>query len=250
MLLSTLIVDDDPLAVADLSYQLSFHSNIRVTDIAGSLSEARTVLSEKTYDLVFLDMQLGNNSGFDLVASIDPNAKIIFTTEDGQFAARTFEVNALDYLNKPVSSERLAKTLERLVPKRKDEDNPKNSPSTQIRINSHMQPISPEDLLVVASIGGNYLKLILKNNTKVVCRETLKHLESLLPTSTFARIHRSIIVNTEYIENIVEQQNRTCLVYLKGLEPTFQASRRKATRLKQIHCAQQKKMKECNDNRS
>ena len=113
--LRALLIDDEPAALAALRALLAGHSSVAVAGTAATVGASRTLLAREDYELVFLDIQLRGGSGFDLVPHVRPGARIVFVTTHDEFAVRAFAVNALDFLVKPVESERLARTLSRLA---------------------------------------------------------------------------------------------------------------------------------------
>src|SRR2546423_10649622 len=113
-MLRALLIDDEPPARADLRERLAAHPRVTIVDEAGTLARARALLACDDYDLVFLDIQLRGGSGFDLVPDVRPEARIVFVTAFNDHAVRAFDVNALDYLLKPVQPARLAASLARL----------------------------------------------------------------------------------------------------------------------------------------
>src|SRR4051812_21945743 len=113
-MLRALLIDDEPSARDDLRDMLAVHGGVTVAGEAGLITEARTQLARDDYDLVFLDVQLRGGTGFDLVPLVRAGASIVFVTGFERYAVRAFEVNALDYLVKPVATERLAATLRKL----------------------------------------------------------------------------------------------------------------------------------------
>src|SRR2546423_3956659 len=113
-MLKAVLIDDEPSARDDLRDMLIAHGGASIVGEAGLLAEARTQLARDDYDLVFLDVQLRGGTGFDLVPLVRAGASIVFVTGFERYAVRAFEVNALDYLVKPVATERLAATLRKL----------------------------------------------------------------------------------------------------------------------------------------
>jgi two-component system LytT family response regulator len=116
----SLIVDDEELAREDLKILLKDFSEIEIIGEADSVEEAKILIEETNPDLIFLDIQMPGKSGIELLEEIKTNAKVIFVTAYDEYAIRAFEVNAQDYLLKPVNKERLSLTLEHL---RSEENN-------------------------------------------------------------------------------------------------------------------------------
>jgi two-component system LytT family response regulator len=110
-----LIIDDEPPACEALRALLADHASVVIVGELGTMAAARACLTADDYDLVFLDIQLRGGSGFDLVPLVRAEARIVFVTAYDQHALRAFEVNALDYLVKPVAPARLAAALARLA---------------------------------------------------------------------------------------------------------------------------------------
>lgn len=241
MTLKTMIVDDEPFVRADLRHMLCAHANLEVICEAGTISEAKKQLRENDLDVVFLDIQLRGGTGFDLVPLIDESAKIIFITAHDEFAIRAFEINALDYILKPVTASRLAKSIERLTPdkteKKTDADAP--GPLNQddqvfVKTESGRLFIHLAEIAAISSFGGNYTHLHLKNEHTYVCRKTFKVWENILPPSGFIRIHRSAIVNKNFIESITSSRDGSCLVTLSGQRAPFAVSRRMVKKIKEL----------------
>src|SRR4051812_3009110 len=101
-----LLIDDEALARDALRVLLEGHPEVKIAGTAATVGQGRTLLARDDYDIVFLDIQLRGGSGFDLVPHVRPGAQIIFVTAHDEHALRAFEVNALDYLLKPVRPER------------------------------------------------------------------------------------------------------------------------------------------------
>ncbi len=232
MMLKTIIIDDEPFVRQDLTNLLLSHENVRVAGEAGTLAEARQQLSENRFDLVFLDICLRGGSGFDLIPFIDRSSKIVFVTGHNNYAIKAFEVNALDYLLKPVSQDRLTITLERLGPEKEHPPSVTNPNRIFVKLDSGGRYISFGDIAAISSIGGNYLTLYLKQNEKLLCRNTLKSWEDLLPSSSFLRIHRSTIINIDHIKEISLETSGAYRIFLLNQTQPFMTSRRAASRLK------------------
>ncbi|MDD2672217.1 MAG: response regulator, partial [Syntrophales bacterium] len=112
--LKAIIIDDEPLARDDLRGMLAKYPFVKIAGEAADIKESAALLSKTRVDVVFLDVQLRGGSGFDLVPLIPSSAEIVFFTAYDEYAIRAFEVNALDYLLKPVTEERLGASLRRL----------------------------------------------------------------------------------------------------------------------------------------
>jgi two-component system LytT family response regulator len=233
MSLKAMIIDEEPIVRHDLFHRLSAHNGIQVICEAGTIPVARKLLIENSIDVVFLDPLMAGGTGFDLVPLIDHSVKIVFIAACHDYAMQAFEINAFDYILKPVSCRRLAETLWRLTseemgggscekisaPLLTDHD-------VCIKTDSGNRLVGFSDILVIHSIGGNYASVFLGNGGKEVCRKTLKEWEAILPRSGFSRIHRSTIVNLCFIKSMEYDRVGVCRVSLHRCKERFAVSRR------------------------
>ena len=230
-----IIVDDERLARKELRAMLAEHLHIEVAGEAGSVEQATKLIREQQPDAVFLDIQMPGESGFDLIEKMEIEARIVFVTAFDQYAIRAFEVNALDYLLKPVNPERLARAIQRLCAK----ETPPQQAVRRLEYDDRLF-IELDDrsrFLKIASIvavcaAGDYSEIIMADGTKSLVMKSLKEWEERLPEKHFVRIHRSTIINLEYIENIESWFNRSYRVYLRHIAEPFVVSRRYASQLK------------------
>lgn len=235
-----ILVDDEPFVRDDLRHMLLKHPEIEIIGKAGSITEAVAVLGQVSPDVVFLDIQLRGGSGFDLVPSIPPPCRIIFFTAFDNYAVRVFEVNALDYLLKPVNPDRLATSLSKL--NKNETQRSITRPSTpyaeddQIFIHTAVERrfLSPNDISAIISLGGNYTSLLQSPDQSTTIRRTLKQWEQRLPPQLFCRIHRSAIVNLKQIQKLNIEKNGTCTLFLSGIDQPFEVSRRFSPRLREL----------------
>ena len=234
--LRTIIVDDERLARNDLRSLLSGYSDIDIVDEADGVGKAVELINREDPDLLFLDIQMPGESGFDLLEKIDVRARVIFVTAFDEYAIRAFEVEAVDYLLKPVNPERLKSALEKL-------HREKNVPTDQrlplayddamlLTINAHLKFLRIKSIICIQS-ARDYTEVITNEIKKGVIHKTMAEWEERLPDKYFCRIHRSTIVNIEYIVKIEEWFGNSYQVQLKGIENPLPMSRRYAALLKQ-----------------
>lgn len=213
-----LLIDDEPPARDILRALLAAHADVVVTAEAGTLASAREALARDDYDLVFLDIQLRGGTGFDLVPNVRPGAKIIFVTAFDSHALRAFEVNALDYLLKPVAPQRLAHALGRL----EQPPAPSALPLTTddrvlLKLGSGQERfVLLADIRLLASCE-NYSEVALAGGEHFLVRRTMKAWETSLPSSHFLRVHRTAIVNVAHITRIERVTEATSRVHLDGV---------------------------------
>jgi two-component system LytT family response regulator len=236
--MKAIIIDDEPLARDDLRYMLKKHSFIEIAGEAANVDESIALLSKVEADVVFLDIQLRGGSGFDLVPHIPPSAEIIFFTAYDEYAVRAFEVNALDYLLKPVTEDRLEASLLRLrdrIDNRPLHLDPSGSfhPDDQVFIKTDSEQgfIPVNAIVAVTSIGGNYTVVHLDNGKRHVVRRTLKEWKNILPASLFLPIHRMAIANIHRIDHIKKERDGSYCIYPAGQPHPFRVSRRRAALL-------------------
>ena len=232
--MDAIIVDDERLARAELKGLLACHHDVRVLGEAANLHEAEELLRNTTPDVVFLDIQLGNENGFQLLEQA-PAFKVVFVTAYNEYAIRAFEVNALDYLLKPVNPERLQTTLQRLVV------GPNKTPQTRpLRHDDRVLVESERRSLLVhvsaiqfISAAADYSELFVAKLGRVLTRKSLGDWEQRLPARHFLRVHRSTIVNLDCVERLEPSFSGGYLLYLRDLNAPIVVSRHYATRLRE-----------------
>jgi two-component system LytT family response regulator len=237
--LKAIIVDDERLARVNLKKLLEAHPEIIITGEADSCKSAIELIELQKPQLIFLDIQLSGETGFDLLEMIDSSIKIIFVTAFDEYAIRAFEVNVADYLLKPVNPERLKKTINRIV----NNENTKqaivksynHSDSILVQLNNSASKFIKINTITYIEPVGNYSKLITSDGKHYVILKTLKQWEQELPGSNFVRIHRSCIVNIEFIERIERDSSTQLKAFLKNIKEPLEISRRYAGRLKVLN---------------
>jgi two-component system, LytTR family, response regulator len=225
-MLRALLIDDEAPARTDLRALLGAHPQVSVVGEAALIPDAVKQLHRSDYDLVFLDVQLLGGTGFDLVPEVRPEARIIFVTAYDQFAFRAFEVNALDYLRKPVRTARLAEALRRAgeapslarLPLRSDD-------LVQVKTGPGAVRFVPVMDIVLITSQDNYSELTLADTTKLFVRQTMAAWESRLPATHFFRVHRQSIVNLARIDAFEHHDDEVTLVRLAGLKEPVRARR-------------------------
>jgi two-component system LytT family response regulator len=233
--LKTIVVDDEWLVREELKTLLAEYPAIQVVGEAANVPQTIELVKQLEPDVIFLDIQMPGASGFELLEKADINSKIIFVTAYDQYAIKAFEVNALDYLLKPINKGRLAKTIQRLI----TEEQSKLRTSQKlgyddvvyVLVNGSLKFIKVSLLRCIIA-EGNYSYIYYKDRNKALVTKTLQEWEDLLPDDYFVRIHRSTIVNFEYVEQVKKCPNYTHLVYVRDIDKPFIMSRRYAARLK------------------
>ncbi len=230
------IVDDENLAIQDISDVLEEIDEITVVGAAKDIDNAEKLIAEKKPDIVFLDIQLKGENGFDLLEKIESGIKIIFVTAFDSYAIKAFEVNAMDYLLKPVNPERVKKTLEKMTSENRFE---KHEPeldyddSMFLLLNSKYQFVKISDIIAVTA-SGDYTRLTMKDGTKKLSQKSMREWEQRFPSRQFCRIHRATIINLTFVEKVEEWFNQSYSVHLRGIEKPVAMSRGYANKLKKI----------------
>ena len=232
----TLIIDDERLARKDLLLLLKEHGNIDVVGEAEDVPSALKAINDLNPDLIFLDIQMPGESGFDLLDKTKIQSKIIFVTAFDEYAIRAFEINALDYLLKPIHPDRLARAIDRLESIEENGGDAGRQLEYEDRlfltIDTRMRFLKVNSIMSITA-AGDYSEVLTKDGEKGLALKSMKEWENRLPDTYFVRIHRSTIINMEYIERLEEWFNYSYRVYLKGVENPFVMSRRYAVKLKQ-----------------
>jgi two-component system LytT family response regulator len=200
--MKALVVDDEPLARRELRRLLAAFPAVEVVGEAGDVDEARARIDELSPDVVFLDVQMPGGSGFDLLAQIDRVPRVVFTTAHDQYAVRAFDVNALDYLLKPIEPERLAAAVRKLQADTVRDAVGRIEPLEQLFIRdgprSWFVPLREVSLFTAE---GNYVRLAWGRERPLLGR-SLTALERNLDPRRFFRANRGQILNLDFIAQV------------------------------------------------
>tara|TARA_R110002124_G_C8880000_1_gene508359 strand:- start:649 stop:1359 length:711 start_codon:yes stop_codon:yes gene_type:complete len=205
---SCIIVDDEAIARDIIASHLSKIDNIEVVAQCKNAIEAFNFISNNTVDLVFLDINMPEISGIAFAKSINKGIKIIFTTAYRDYAVEGFDLQAVDYLLKPIAFERLLKSVNRYfevttVSKENANDTLVNNDFVFVRSDRKMLKVDFDSILYIESLS-DYIKIHLQNET-IVTRETISTIEAKLPKHRFLRIHRSYIICVSKIQSFTNE---------------------------------------------
>lgn len=237
-MIRAVLIDDEPGARADLRRLLAAHREVELVGEAASVRAGRALLGQAPYELVFLDIQLIGGSGFDLVGDVRPGARIVFATAHNAFALRAFEVNALDYLLKPIKAQRLAEALSRLGLSSPPTPAPAGEPPESVIA---VPALAADDLVHLPTAHGarfapvsefgavlaqeNYTVVHLLDGTRHLVRRALKAWEEVLPAALFQRVHRTCIANLTRVIGYVRESPKTIALRIAGLDTPVPVSR-------------------------
>ncbi len=198
-----IIIDDEPIAIRIIKEHLSAFESLQCLEGFSNPVKAMEFLSGNKVDLVFLDINMPGISGIELLKTLHYKPTIIFTTAYREYAVDAFDLDALDYLVKPISFERFARSVNKflnLVTPISESNAPVEDTSYIIlKADKKKYKIAFNDIVFIESMD-NYIQVHTRSKGKLICYETLSSIEQQLPGGNFLRIHRSFILNTLHID--------------------------------------------------
>ena len=226
--LTALIVDDERLARLNLRKNLNMFPELEVVGEASGIESGIKAIRDLNPDLLFLDIELSDGTGFDLLNKAEFKGKVIFQTAYNEYACRAFEVNALDYLLKPITRERLKKVIDNLENASNEEsqlNNPKFRYDDRIMIEQRKSIyfIKVENIICIKAVR-EYTSIFEKGGKEYVVLKSIGNWQKELPDEHFARIHRNCIINFNYIERS-ERYGNTANIFLSGMREAILISR-------------------------
>ncbi|MEM9680724.1 MAG: response regulator transcription factor [Bacteroidota bacterium] len=229
----TIIIDDERLARQEVKRALKPFTQFEVVGEASNAEEAKALISSLNVDLMFLDIHMPETSGLQLLEELTMVPEVVFTTAYDQYAVKAFELNALDYLVKPLRQERFSKTIEKVIKilSEKDKDHTPVSIHQKVFVKDKekFHLIQVRDIWLLESIE-NYARIHYDTHT-VLIKKSLNLLEEILPSEQFFRINRKQIINIDYIEKIQPHfKNKLQLIFKTG--ETFEVSSRQSAKFK------------------
>ena len=239
--MKAIIIDDERLARTELRKLLQEFPEIEVVDEAANVDEGISKIENYNPDLIFLDIQMPGKTGFDLLAELDRAPQVIFTTAYDEYALKAFEVNALDYLLKPIEPKRLADAIHKLHAVENGNNHSGETIDANRMLTEHDQVfvkdgercwfVKLSEIRLFESVG-NYAKVFFGPNKPLILK-SLNALEERLDEKTFFRANRKHIVNLRMIEKIEPYFNGGLLLELKGGEK-IEVSRRQTVKFKEM----------------
>ena len=225
---TSLVIDDERLARITLIRELNRFNEIDVIGEASSIQTGIKAINTLNPDILFLDIQLSDGDGFDLLEKVEYNGKIVFVTAFNEYATRAFEINAIDYLTKPVSKDKIEHVLKKLSDTNQNniiDDCIKFRYDDRIMIEQkksiHFLKL---DTLVCIRAERDYSSLIDCNGKEYLVLENIGKWQKKLPDEHFARIHRNAIVNFNYIER-AEKTDNAAKIFLRNIPSPILVSR-------------------------
>ena len=215
---TVIIIDDERLAREEVKRSLAGYPEFEIVEEAKNYDEAKKQIEALKPDLVFLDIQMPGRSGFDLLESLDEVPGVVFTTAFNEYAVKAFDIDALDYLVKPLRKERFAITIEKIRKKLlQAEQYDALEKQVFIKDGSKCFFVQLKDVYLIES-ADNYARLYF-NNRKALIKRSLNQLEEILDSTIFFRISRNQIINTKFISQINNLEKGKLQVRLHKGEP-------------------------------
>jgi two-component system LytT family response regulator len=241
-MIKAIIIDDERLARNELRKLLVDFPEIEVVAEGANANEGLEKIESINPDLVFLDIQMPGKTGFDMLAELDKAPHIIFTTAYDEYALKAFEVNALDYLLKPVEPRRLADAIQKLhIQEEKEQSGTQDAAVNRDMLHEDDQVfvkdgercwfVKLSEIRLFESVG-NYAKVFFGPNKPLILK-SLNALEERLDEKTFFRANRKHIVNLRLIDKIEPYFNGGLLLEMKGGEK-IEVSRRQTVKFKEM----------------
>ncbi len=235
--MKALIVDDERLARKELVKLLEEHPSIEVVGEAMNADEADKLIEEHNPDLLFLDIQMPGRTGFQLLEALDSAPLVVFTTAYDEFALKAFEVNALDYLLKPITAERLSEAVSKVMEKERSKSGRARDKKLGLEDQVFVKDGDRCWFVSLANIrlfesDGNYIKVYFEANRPMI-HKSLNALDEKLDERAFFRASRKHVVNLSWVESIEPWFNGGLMVKLKGGDKV-EVSRRQAAKFKDM----------------
>lgn len=235
-MITSIIIDDTRMARKELRFLLENFKNVRILDEAKDVDDAIEKITKHRPDIIFLDIQMPGKSGFDLLQELDDTPEVIFTTAYDEYAIKAFEYNALDYLQKPITEERLTAAIKRYE-KVLENDRLKNrkilTEDSQVFVKEGDRCwfVKLKDIRLF-EIEDTHTKIFFNDQTPTIPK-TLNYMETRLDPESFFRVNRQQIINLKWIEKVEPWFSGSIRVYLKdGTE--IDVSRRQTLKFKEI----------------
>jgi two-component system LytT family response regulator len=241
MMKRAIIIDDERLARAELRRLLADFPEIEIVEEAANVEEGLDKIDRLSPDIIFLDINMPGKSGFDLLQELDRSPYVIFTTAYDEYAVKAFEVNALDYLLKPIEPKRLADAIHKVSEAFQKEHQAIQESANKGLLGESDQVFVKDgercwfvklgDIRLFESVG-NYAKVFFGNNKPLILK-SLNALEERLDEKVFFRANRKHIVNLRMVDKVESYFNGGLMLELKGGDK-IEVSRRQTVKFKEM----------------
>jgi two-component system LytT family response regulator len=234
--ITAIIVEDSRLARNELKELLKKHPQIELVAEAENVDQAFELINQKQPRVLFLDINMPEKNGFELLEMLDNVPITIFTTAYDEYAIKSFEYNAFDYLLKPISQDRFSKTIEKVIATIEKEA------TEQKPFELHRQIFIKEgencwliriSEIAVFEIVGNYTRVYFDENKPLIYK-SLNQIEAKLPEETFFRANRQQIINLNHVDKVVPWFNGKLKITIKKSQQEIEISRRQSYKFKEL----------------
>jgi two-component system sensor histidine kinase/response regulator len=221
--LRAIVVDDDPVVRNVMRELLESSNHVQIVGEAGTVAQARLLARQERPSVVFLDVNLPDGSGFDLLPDLGPNISVIFVTSAEEYAAQAFDCEATDYLVKPVTSERLQKALLRVRQRMIDKTpaaspvNPKSTGSFLVKTLTEKRMVKISEIKSIIAFGEYSWVYWNKGEKGALLRKSLNRWQSEVPGEHFLRVHRRAIVNLTFLDRVERLPAGRLQIFLRDM---------------------------------
>lgn len=232
--LRAMIVDDEAPARESLQRMLAAHPNVKVVAEANSVANAAALYLDLKPDVIFLDVQMPTGDGFSLLPKLQPIPSVIFVTAYDEYAVRAFEVNAIDYLLKPVRGDRLSEAIQRILHQPKIDPKKPLMPEDRIflRSDSTMRVVHVDSITGIEA-EGNYSRVHVRDGSSIFMRRRIAEWDAILPKPMFLPVSRSLLLNLRAVDRVSVKSRDQILVQVVGFSVPVILSRRAYHRLRE-----------------
>ncbi|KZS41990.1 two-component system response regulator [Aquimarina aggregata] len=223
------VVDDSPTQRLAITNQIKKYCQLELVGVWNNAIEAKNALLDVKADVLFLDIEMPVLNGFKFLDDLENKPHVVIVTGKSKYAHKAFDYHAIDFLKKPLRSNRFGTAIEKVLQVYNSKSNIEPNtyfPSIFIKSGTKQHKVYLNDILYISAMG-DFAKVHLEGNNSLVITGTMTYLESLLPNKKFFRAHRSFIVNLEKIENFTTR-------YMEIKNETIPISRQKKQELKDI----------------
>jgi two-component system LytT family response regulator len=232
-MLRVIVVDDEQLARQAMRQLLAEHKSVDLVGEASSPQAAAELIRRERPDAVFLDIEMHSGTGFDLLQEISSPPLIVFVTAHSQFAAKAYDVAAIDYLLKPVQPKRLSATLARLAKAKRTERRDTLDPIVRLKMGDRTMLLRADSILALCA-NKDYTTVLPEKAPAILASQPLGALEALLPSPPFVRLDRSLVINMDRLREIETVDRSQTRIWFHGGAEGLLLGRTAADRLRRL----------------
>lgn len=229
-MLRVIIVDDEPLARQGMRQLLAAHDAVSVVGEARDAAAAAELIRREAPDAVFLDIRMPGADGFDLLAGLERAPRVVFVSAHSEHAIQAFDVDAVDYLLKPVHPDRLAVAIRRL--RGEEEAEPYRTVDKICLRTPGRTMIVPVERIVALQADGDFTRVFVEGESSWLICQSIGRYERELPAGLFARLDRSLMINRERVVKTEQATRARRVLWLDGVAEPFELGRAAQSRLK------------------